>query len=406
MDFRLTEEQEMTQEMVRDFAQNEVAPVVMEYDAKTDPQACVPWDLLKKASALGLRTTAIPEAFGGEGADYLTLAIILEELGVADQGFATIIRGCYTESPRLVGELNPEQRDEWLPKFLNDDTFLLGLARSEPDAGTDSHFLYDAPGASIQTYAVRDGDEYVINGTKHYISCGGIAKLYFLYARTDRKGPISTSLSCFLLPDTTPGFRIGRFHNKLGRRTLANAELVFEDARIPAGNLLGNEGEAWGTEGEWGGPQKDWSKTPLGVPPPFGLLGASANLGTVRAIYEEALDYARKRVQGGKPIIEHQHVAMKLAELKVQLEAARALLWKACWSFEAKYDYDPKIGMLVKAYVDQVGVNAVNIGAGIFGGYGTADDDVPFGKHLRDVYSFLHGFATTEMALLNGAPTA
>ncbi len=97
---------------------------------------------------------------------------------------------------------------------------------------------------------------------------------------------------------------------------------------------------------------------------------------------------------------------MKLAELKVQLEAARALLWKACWSFEAKYDYDPKIGMLVKAYVDQVGVNAVNIGAGIFGGYGTADDDVPFGKHLRDVYCFLHGFATTEMALLNGAPTA
>ena len=365
-----------------------------------------PWDLLKKASGLGLRTAAIPEKWGGEGADYLTLAIILEELGVADQGFATIIRGCYTESPRLIGELNDEQRDEWLPKFMEDDTFLLGLARSEPDAGTDSHFLYDEPGASIQTYAVRDGDEYVINGSKHYISCGGIAKLYFLYARTDRKGPISTNLSCFLLPADAPGFRIGRFHNKLGRRTLANAELVFEDCRIPAGNLLGDEGEAWGTEGEWGGPQKDWSKTPLGVPPPFGLLGAAANLGTVRAVYEEALDYARKRIQGGRPIIEHQHVAMKLAELQVQVEAARALLHKACWSFETKYDYNPKIGMLVKAYIDTVGVNAVNIGAGIFGGYGTADDDVPFGKHLRDVYSFLHGFATTEMAFLNGAPTA
>jgi alkylation response protein AidB-like acyl-CoA dehydrogenase len=406
MDFRLTEEQEMIRDMVREFALEEVAAVAMELDAKTDPLDCVPWDLLKKASGLGLRTAAIPERFGGEGADYLTLAIILEELGVADQGFATLIRGCYTESPRLVGELNDEQRDEWLPKFLEDDTFLLGLARSEPDAGTDSHFLYDEPGASIQTYAVRDGDEYVINGTKHYISCGGIAKLYFLYARTDRRGPISTNLSCFLLPDTAPGFRIGRMHNKLGRRTLANAELVLEDARIPARYLLGEEGGAWGTEGEWGGPQKDWSKTPLGVPPPFGLLGAAANLGTVRSVYEEALDYARKRIQGGKPIIEHQHVAMKLAELKVQLEAARALLWKACWSFETKYEYDPKIGMLVKAYVDTVGVNAVNIGCGIFGGYGTADDDVPFGKHLRDIYTFLHGFATTEMAFLNGAPTA
>ena len=200
MDFRLTEEQEMIRDMVRDFAQNEVKPVALEYDHKTDPQDCVPWDLLKKASDLGLRTAAIPEKFGGEGADYPTLALILEELGAADQGFATIIRGCYTESPRLVGELNPEQRDEWLPKFLKDDTFLLGLARSEPDAGTDSHFLYDEPGASIQTYAVKHGDEYVINGTKHYISCGGVAKLYFLYARTDRKGPISTSLSCFLVP--------------------------------------------------------------------------------------------------------------------------------------------------------------------------------------------------------------
>ena len=404
MDFRLTEEQEMIRDMFREFAREEVAPQTFELDKKTDPLECVPWDLLKKASDLGLRTAAIPERFGGEGADYLTLAIILEELGVADQGFATLIRGCYTESPRLVGELNDEQRDEWLPKFLEDPTFLLGLARSEPDAGTDSHFLYDEPGASIQTYAVREGDEYVINGTKHYISCGGIAKLYFLYARTDRKGPISTNLSCFLLPDDAPGFRIGRMHNKLGRRTLANAELVLEDCRIPARYLLGNEGEAWGTEGEWGGPQKDWSKTPLGVPPPFGLLGAAANLGTIRAVYEGALDYAKKRVQGGKPIIEHQHVAMKLAELQVQVEAARTLLHKACWSFETKYEYNPKIGMLVKAYVDTIGTHAVNIGCGIFGGYGTADDDVPFGKQLRDIYTFLHGFATTEMAFLNGAP--
>jgi acyl-CoA dehydrogenase len=124
----------------------------------------------------------------------------------------------------------------------------------------------------------------------------------------------------------------------------------------------------------------------------------------VRSIYEETLDYAKKRIQGGKPIIEHQHVAMKIAEMKMQVEAARAYLWKSAWSFQAKHDYDPKCGMLVKAFVDHIGVNAVNIGVGVFGGYGTSDDDVPFSKHLRDVYSFLHGFATTEMALLNGAP--
>lgn len=407
MDFRLTDEQEMTRDMVREFAQEVVKPAALELDAKKDPKDCIPWDLIKKASQLGLRTAAIPEKYGGEGADYLTLAIILEELGAADQGFASIIRGCYTESPRIVAELSDEQRDEFLPKFLEDDTYLMALARTEPDAGTDSHYLYDEPGASIQTYAERRGDEYVINGTKHFISSGGIAKLYFLYARTDKKGPISTSLSLFLMPHDAPGFSIGRYHNKLGRRLLANAELVFEDARIPARYLVGEEGDAWGSEGEGGGgPQKDWTKTGAGAPPPFGLLGAAVNLGTVRACYEEALNYSRSRIQGGKKIIEHQHVAIKLAQMKVQIEAARALLWKSAWSWDTRYDYDPKMGILLKAYVDDMGLSVANHAVGIFGGLGTADDDVPIQKYLRDVYTFLHGFATTDVALMIGAPSA
>ena len=406
MDFRLTEEQEMTRDMVREFAQNEVKPVAWELDHKHDPKDCIPWDLIKKASALGLRTAAIPEKWGGEGVDYLTLAIILEELGAADHGFATIIRGCYTESPRLVHELNDEQRDEFLPKFLEDDTFLLGLARTEPDAGTDSHYLYDEPGASIRTYAERRGDEYVINGTKHFISCGGVAKLYFLYARTDKKGPISTSMSVFLMPHDAPGFSIGRFHNKLGRRLLPNAELIFEDARIPARYLIGKEGEAWGSEGEGGGgPQKDWASTGAGAPPPFGLLGAAVNLGTVRACYEEALNYARTRIQGGKKIIEHEHVAINLAQMKVHVEAARALLWKSAWSWETRTNYDPKMGMLFKAYVDEIGLKIANDAVGIFGGLGTADDDVPIQKYLRDVHTFTHGFSTTAVAWLIGAPS-
>ena len=213
-----------------------------------------PGILINKASKLGLRTLSIPEKYGGGGADYVTLAIALEELGAADQGFATIIRGCYTESPRLLVETTKEQREEFLPKFLEDDSYLLALARTEPEAGTDSHFLYDAPGASIQTYAEKRGDEYIINGTKHFISCGGAAKLYFLYARTDKKLPISKCLSLFLVPSDTPGFTIGRFHDKFGRRLLPNAELVFQDARVPARYLVGREGEAWGTEGEGGTP--------------------------------------------------------------------------------------------------------------------------------------------------------
>jgi alkylation response protein AidB-like acyl-CoA dehydrogenase len=407
MDFSLTDAQIATRNMVREFAQNEVKPLSMKLDAQKDPKDCIPWELIKKASRLGLRTAAIPEKFGGEGVDYPTLAIILEELGAADQGFGSIIRGCYTESPRLISELNPQQRDEFLPKFLKNDTFLLALARTEPNAGTDSHFLYDEPGASIQTYAERRGDEYIINGTKHFISSGGIAKLYFLYARTDKRLPISQSLSLFLVPDDAPGFSIGRFHNKLGRRLLPNAELIFEDAHIPARYLVGEEGKAWGTEGEGGGgPEKDWEHTPAGAPPPFGLLGAAVNLGTVRGCYEEALNYARERVQGGKKIIEHQHVAIKLAQMKVQIEAARALIWKCAWAWDHKSDYDPKMGMLIKGYTDEIGVNVVNHAVSIFGGIATSEMDMPIQKYLRDVYTFLHGFATTEVAMLIGAPTA
>jgi alkylation response protein AidB-like acyl-CoA dehydrogenase len=407
MDFRLTDVQIMMRNMVREFAQNEVKPLSIKLDAQKDPKECIPWELIKKASKLGLRTAAIPEKYGGGGVDYVTLAIILEELGAADQGFATIIRGCFTESPRLITELNEAQREEFLPKFLEDDTFLLALARTEPNAGTDSHFLYDAPGASIQTFAERRGDEYIINGTKHFISNGGIAKLYFLYARTDKKLPISQSLSLFLVPHDTPGFSIGRFHNKLGRRLLANAELVFEDVRIPSRYLVGEEGQAWGTEGEGGGgPEKDWSKTPAGAPPPFGLLGAAVTLGTIRACYEDALSYARDRFQGGKKIIEHQHVAIKLSEMKITIEAVRGLIWKCAWAWDNKYDYDPSASMAIKAFTDEVGVSVVNKAVSIFGGIATGDDSLPIQKYLRDIYTALHGFATTEVALLMSAPKA
>jgi alkylation response protein AidB-like acyl-CoA dehydrogenase len=130
------------------------------------------------------------------------------------------------------------------------------------------------------------------------------------------------------------------------------------------------------------------------------------NLGTVRACYDEALSYTANRVQGGKRIIEQQHVAIDLARMKVRLEAAKALLYKAAWSWETRYDYDPHMGMLLKAYVDEIGVEIASKAIGLFGGMGTGDDDFPIQKYLRDVYTFLHGFSTTEVALLIGAPTA
>ncbi len=126
----------------------------------------------------------------------------------------------------------------------------------------------------------------------------------------------------------------------------------------------------------------------------------------MRGCYEEALNYARTRIQGGKPIIEHQHVAIKLAQMKAHIEAARALLWKCAWSWQTKYEYDSRMGMLVKAYVDELGLTVATNSVSIFGGMGTSDDDVPVQKYMRDIFTFVHGFATTEVAWLIGAPTA
>jgi len=388
MDFKLTDDQIMMQRMVREFAQKEVKPLSLILDARTDPQECIPWELIRKASSLGLRTMTVPEEYGGLGADYLTQAIVLEELGAGDLGFAGIMRCCMTYASVLVKECNKQQRDEFLPSLMADDTYLMATARTEPNAGTDAHLPYNAPGASTQTYAERIGDEYIINGNKHFTSCGGVAKLYFIYARTDRKLPIKECTSIFLVPCDTPGFSIGKFHNKLGRRLLANAELIFENARIPARYLVGTEGESW--QGLQPGS------------PPWGLLGTAALIGAVRACYEAALDYAKTREQGGKKIIEYANVAIKLANMRIRVESVRTLIWRCAWSWQNKYDYDPTMGLAIKGLADQIALEVVNHTVNIYGGLST-DKSLPIEKYIRDIYTTLHGYGTTEMALLQSA---
>jgi len=400
MDFRLTEEQLMVRQMVRKFAQKEVRPLSVELDKKEDPKECISWELIKKASKLGLRTLSIPAEHGGEGVDILTKILVAEELGAADQGFSSMIRVNMENAPKLVLECNEEQREEFLPKYLEDDTFLVAVGRTEPNAGTDAHHAYDRSdtGMAIQTFAEKRGDEYIINGSKHFISNGGIAKLFFIYARTSKELPITEGLSLFIVPPDTPGFSIGRWHNKMGRRLLSNAELVFEDARIPARYLVGKEGDAWGKLGEPGG------KPPSKPTPPWGLVGSASMVGAARSCYEAALEYAKIRVQGGKPIIEYPNVAIRLAEMQVRLEAARALIWKCAWSWESKHEYNPKMSRLIKGYTDEVAVSIINHVVNIFGGMGT-DKSMPIEKYIRDIYTTLHGYGTTEMAYLAGAPS-
>lgn len=390
MDLRLTEEQIMLRQLVREFAQNEVKPLSRELDAKVDPMECFSWELVKKASKLGLRTLSIPTEYGGEGiTDFLTHAIVLEELGAADLGFASIFRSQIALADMMVKQCNKEQKDEFIPKLIEDDTYLLAACMTEPNHGTDANLPYDAPGGGIETFAEKRGDEYIINGTKHFTSNGGVAKLYFVYARTNKELPITKSMSLFMVPSDTPGFSIGRLHNKLGRRLLTNAEEFFEDVRIPSRYLVGTENNA------------SEERKSVG---PAALAHCATVLGTLRTCYEEALDYAKSRVQGGKPIIQHPMIAAKLGDMQIKLEAARELIWQDAWRWHNKHDYDPKRNWLIKGFVDEVSVNIVNQTIDIFAGMGI-DKDLPIEKYLRDVYTVLHGFGTSEMNLARAVST-
>ncbi|MBI4329647.1 MAG: acyl-CoA/acyl-ACP dehydrogenase [Chloroflexi bacterium] len=378
MDFRLNEEQLMTQQLFREFAQKEVKPLSRILDAKPDPIDCLSWDLVKKASDLGIRTLAIPRELGGLAADIISRLIIQEELGAADIGFADLMRG---HGSALL-KLTKEQQDEFLPQYLADYRFFTASAGTEPDHGTDQQMGCEEPQASIQTLAEKHGDEYIINGRKQFISHGGIARLYFVHCRTDRTSPIRKAAASFLVPSDTPGVSTGKFHNKLGRRLLINGEIIFDNVRVPASYLI-KEG--------WTESQEDQASP--------GFVAMAGIVGLMRAIQEETLSYAAARVQGGKPIIQHGTVAAKLGEMDARVQAARALLWQAAWCRANKYNYHPKMWLLTKGFVNQVSLDVVNKAVDIHGGMGT-DKDMPIEKYLRDVYSTLHGFSTGEIGFI------
>lgn len=369
--------------MIRDFAQKEVKPMSRILDAKKNPSECISWDLVKKASALGIRTLALPEKWGGADADLVTRMIVQEELGAADVGFADLVRD---HGSRML-TLSEDQQKEFMPQYLADDTFLVAGALTEPDHGTDQFMFYEDPKLSMQTYAEKKGDEYIINGGKHFISNGTVAKLYLVHARTSRTLPIKQCETTFIIMKGTPGFTFGKAHDKLGRRLLINGELFFENVHVPARHVV---------------PKPDPAKAVYGGGE-NGLIIYVGILGFLRCVYEETLSYARTRVQGGKPIIEHVNIAAKIGRMKVQIASARALIYQTAWAWDAKYEYDPKMHLLLKGLINEISVDIVTKASDIHGGLGT-DKDLPIEKYIRDAYTTLHGLGTGEMAYVRGAP--
>jgi acyl-CoA dehydrogenase len=389
MDFELTENQRALQQLAHDFAEKEIRPIAHERDKIADPHERFPWEAVEKGSHLGLRTLALPEENGGAGADVLTLCLVGEELAWGDLGVAVTFDQTWKITHLLERLTNEEQRSRFLPDFLEDHRFHLAVGMTEPNAGSDNIIPYDSPDAGVRTTAVRDGDDWMVNGMKHYISNGGLAKLYFLALRTDTTKGVTEGLTYFIGTPDMEGFSIGRIHDKMGQRLSQNAELIFDNCRIPEANRVT----------ELGGAMRERRKFVRGS----NIEAAATVLGTARAAYEAALEYARNRVQGGKPIIEHQGVGFMLSDCFIEYEASRRLLHYAAWTTSQEDRYDPKMGFMTKTFVSEAAYRIATRALEVWGGMGYMTE-APMEKYLRDVTSFLHSDGTNQAMRVRTMP--
>lgn len=382
IDFDLTDEQKEFQKLARDFARNEIRPVAHLYDETEE----MPWDVIKKAAKLGLTSYRYPAEYGGLGLnDPVTSLIITEELYWGCAGIATAINGTGLAATGIMLTGTEEQKKKYIPMFCDPDNPRLGaMGLTEPSAGSDV--------SAMSTTAVRAGDEYVLNGTKQFITNGGIADVHVIFAQTnEEKG--WDGMAAFVVDKGTPGLEMGKKEVKMGVRASHTAQVILEDCRIPLGNRLGGEpGSPTAISGL--GALKMLEATRPSV-------GAAA-LGIARAAYEYSLEYAKERQQFGKPIIKNQAIAFKLADMATDIEASRLLIWKAAWMVKNKKPFSRGEGSMAKLVAGDTAVKTTLEAIQILGGYGYSRE-YPVEKWLRDakIYQIWEGTAEIQRLVIS-----
>ena len=356
MDFELNDIQTMVRDTARKFAREEVAPVAAEMDkaARFRPE------LVRQLGELGFLGAAIPEAYGGAGMDYQCYAIIVEELSAACASTGVVVSAhsslCCDPILKFGTE---EQKKKFLPPLASGR--MLGcLGLTEPQAGTDA--------GNVKTTAVLDGDAWVLNGTKIFITNGGPAGVAVVIASTDRSAK-HKGLSAFIVPADAPGYRVAKEEHKLGIRASSTAELVFEDCRIPRENLLGAPGEGF----------KVAMATLDG-----GRIGVAAQaVGIGRGALDAAVAYAKERSQFGKPIASFQAIQWKLADMATELDAARLLTLRAAWMKDQGLKNFSRESAMAKLFASEAAMRATREAIQVFGGYGYIDE-YPVERYYRD----------------------
>jgi alkylation response protein AidB-like acyl-CoA dehydrogenase len=377
MDLSLTEEQAALRDLARDFVDREVVPHVRDWDLAEQ----VDRSIVGKLGEVGFLGLTVPEEYGGSGGDHLAYCLMMEEIGRGDSA----IRGIVSVSLGLVGKTilsfgTSEQKAEWLPRLCSGES-LSCFGLTEPDTGSDA--------GNLATKAVRDGDDWVLSGSKMFITNGTWADLALVFARTGEAGP--RGVTAFLVPTSSPGFEHREIKGKLGLRGQSTGELILDGVRVPSSAVLGEEGQGF--------------KIAMAALDKGRMSVAAGCVGLARSALEAATRYAGERQQFGRPIAGFQLVQQMLADMAVGTDAARLLVWRVADLIDRGETFRTEASM-AKLYASENAVSAANLAIQVYGGYGYLDE-YPVAKILRDarVMTLYEGTSQVQKLLIGRSLT-
>jgi acyl-CoA dehydrogenase len=360
--FSLTEEQKMIQQLARDFARNEIAPVAEHYDKSHE----FAWPVVKKAQEMGLTAMTVPEKYGGLGLSLFEEILVSEELAWGCSGISSSIGvNGLAYLPILVAG-NEEQKQEYGSRMADGD--MAGYCATEPEAGSDV--------AGIKTTAKKVGDDYIVNGNKMFITGGTVANYYTVFAYTDPSQRYN-GMSCFIIDRDWEGVSVGKPFEKLGQHASDTAEVIFEDVKVPATHLLGQEGQGFLIA------MKVFDRSRPGT--------SAGAVGVAQRALDESIRYAKERTTWGKPLWQHQVMGHMIADMAMEIEAARLLVWKSAWAIDAGV-HNTTAAAFAKAYAADMCMRVTTDAVQVFGGYGYMSE-YPVEKLMRDakIYQIYEG---------------
>ena len=375
IDFSLNSEQQAIRKMARDFAKAEIAPAAAEYDRTGE----YPREIVKKAFKAGLVYGPVPEAYGGSGLGALEQLIVAEELSAGCSGISGSIAINSLAAIPLIYFGSAEQKEKFLGSACREEK-LMALCVTEPGAGSDV--------SALVTSAARRNGAYILNGSKCFITNGGVADYYIVFATVDRsKG--HKGITAFIVPRETPGVSVGKKEDKMGQRASNTTDVIFEDVAVPAGNRLGDEGQGFKII------MQTFNHSRPGV--------AASAVGVARSAMQYALKYSKEREQFGLPIFMHQAVMFMLADMAKEIEAGRLLAWHAAWKGQQGLN-NAKEAAIAKVFCGDMVMRVTTDAAQILGGYGYIKD-YPVEKLMRDakVFQIYEGTAQIQRLLIGRA---